>query len=81
MNSNLDITIGDDHSIKLKSKGTMSLRKLSIETYFILQICSSLLLVSQLAKDRYKTTFTDNLSNISKGSKLILRARETNGLY
>jgi hypothetical protein len=81
MNSNLDITIGDNHSIKSKSKGTTSLRELSIEAYFVPQFRVSLLLVSQLAKDGYKTTFTDNLCNISKGSKLILIVRETNGLY
>jgi hypothetical protein len=81
MDSNLEITMGDDHSIKLKSKGTMSLRELSIEAYFILQFHVSLLSVSQLAKDGYQTTFTGNLCNISKGGKLILRARETNSLY
>jgi hypothetical protein len=81
MNSNLDIIMGDNHSIKSKSKGTMSLRELSIEAYFVPQFCISLLLVSQLAQYGYKTTFTDNLCNISKGCKLILRARETNGLY
>jgi hypothetical protein len=36
MNSNLDITMGDDYSIKSKSKGTTSLRELSIEAYFVL---------------------------------------------
>jgi hypothetical protein len=81
MNSNLDITMGDDHSIKSKSKGTMSLRELSIEAYFVLQFYISLLLVSQLAKDTYQTTFTDNIYNISKGGKLIQRVRETDGLY
>jgi hypothetical protein len=80
-NSNLDITMGDDHSVKSKSKGTTSLRELSIEAYFVPQFHISLLSVRQLAKDGYKTTFTDNLCNISKGSKLMLRARETNGLY
>jgi hypothetical protein len=53
MNSKLEITMGDDHSIKLKSKGTMSLRELSIEAYFVLQFHVSLLSVSQLAKDKY----------------------------
>jgi hypothetical protein len=61
MDSNLEITMGDDHSIKSKSKGTMSLRELSIEAY--------------------QTTFAGNLCNISKGGKLILRARETDSLY
>jgi hypothetical protein len=60
-NSNLDIKMGDDHSVKSKSKGTMSLRELSIEAYFVPQFHVSLLSVSQLAKDGYKTTFTDNL--------------------
>jgi hypothetical protein len=73
--------MGDDHSIKSKSKGTMSLRELSIEAYFIPQFHVSLLSVTQLAKDGYQTTFTGNLCNISKGRKLILRARETDGLY
>jgi hypothetical protein len=73
--------MGDDHSVKSKSKGTMSCRELSIEAYFVLQFHVSLLSVSQLAKDGYQTTFTGNLCNISKGGKLILRARETAGLY
>jgi hypothetical protein len=81
MNSNLDITMGDDHSVKSKRKGTTSLRELSIEAYFVPQFRVSLLSVSQLTKDGYKTTFTDNLCNISKGGKLILTARDTNGLY
>jgi hypothetical protein len=80
-NSNLDITMGDNHCIKSKSKRTISLRELSIEAYFVPQFRVSLLSVSQLAKDGYKTTFTDNLCNISKGGKLILRVRETNSLY
>jgi hypothetical protein len=73
--------MGDDHSVKSKSKGTMSLGELSIEAYFIPQFRVSLLSVSQLDKDRYQTTFTDNVYNISKGGKLILRVRETDGLY
>jgi predicted transcriptional regulator YdeE len=81
MDSNLEITMGDDHSVKSKSKGTMSLRELSIEAYFVPHFHVSLLSVSQLAKDRYQTTFAGNLYNISKGGKLILRARETDGLY
>jgi hypothetical protein len=81
MKSNLEITMGDDHSIKSKSKGTMSLMELSIKAYFVPQFRVSLLSVSQLAKDGYQTTFTGNLCNISKGGKLILRARETDGLY
>jgi hypothetical protein len=81
MDSNVEIIIGDDYSIKSKSKGTISLRELSIEAYFVPQFHVSLLSVSQLAKDRYQTTFTGNLYNISKGGKLILRARETDSLY
>jgi hypothetical protein len=46
INSNLDITMGDDHSIKSKSKGIMFLRELSIEAYFVLQFHVSLLSVS-----------------------------------
>jgi hypothetical protein len=67
MDGNLEIIIGDNQSIKSKSKGTMSLRELSIEAYFVLQFHISLLSVSQLAKDGYQTTFTGNLCNISKG--------------
>jgi hypothetical protein len=81
IDSNLEITMGDDHCIKSKSKGTISLRELSIEAYFVLQFYVPLLSVSQLAKDRYQTTFTGNLCNISKGGKLIPRGRETDGLY
>jgi hypothetical protein len=73
--------MGDDHSVKSKSKGTMSLRELSIKAYFIPQFHVSLVSVSQLAKDRYQTTFAGNLCNISKPRKLILRVRETDGLY
>jgi hypothetical protein len=80
-NSNLEITMGDDHSVKSKSKGIMCLRELSIEAYFVPQFHVSLLSVSQLAKDGYQTTFTGNLYNISKGRKPILRAREADGLY
>jgi hypothetical protein len=81
MNSNLEIIIGDNHSIESKSKGIMSLRELSIEAYLVLQFHISFLSVSQLAKAGYKTTFTDNPYNISKGRKLILRVRETDSLY
>jgi hypothetical protein len=81
INSNLEITMGDDYFIKSISKGTMSLRQLSIEVYFVPQFHVSLLSVSQYAKDRYQTTFTDNLYNISKGRKCILRTRETDSLY
>jgi hypothetical protein len=81
MNSNLEIIMGDDQSIKSKSKGTISLRELSIEAYFVPQFYVSLLSVSQLAKDGYQTTFTGNLCNISNGRKHILRVRETDSLY
>jgi hypothetical protein len=81
MNSNLQKKIGDNHSIKSKSKGTMSLRELSIKAYFVPQFHVSLLSVSQLAKDGFQTTFIGHLCNISKGGKLILRASETDSLY
>jgi hypothetical protein len=59
----------------------MSLSELSIEAYFIPQFRISLLSVSQLAKEGYQTNFTEDICNISKNGKLVLRAREAGGLY
>jgi hypothetical protein len=59
----------------------MSLSELSIEAYFVPQFCVSLLSVSQLAKEGYQTNFTEDICDISKNGKLVLRAREAGSLY
>jgi hypothetical protein len=59
----------------------MSLSELSIEAYLVPQFRISLLSVSQLAKKGYQTNFTEDICDISKNDKLVLRAREAGGLY
>jgi hypothetical protein len=59
----------------------MSVSELSIEAYFVPQFRISLLSVSQLAKEGYQTNFTEDICDISKNGKLVLRAWEAGRLY
>jgi len=80
--TNMIIKLGDDHQKHAKKKGTVCLRGVDIEAFFVPEFRICLLSVGQLDSHGYTTTFRSGICTIAdaKGQK-VLGANLEDGLY